>query len=63
MHIDQAEERNGTAKLQAQAVRSEAEDLDTVAALADMQLQSTNYDIALKTYSMVQKLSIFNHIG
>lgn len=63
VHIDQAEERNGTAKLQAQTVRSEAEDLDVVAALADMQLQSTNYDVALKTYSMVQKLSIFNHIG
>lgn len=63
VHVDQAEARNGTAKYQAQVVRSEAEDLDTVAALADMQLQSANYDIALKTYSMVQKLSIFNHIG
>lgn len=63
VHVDQAEARNGTAKYQAQVVRSEAEDLDTVAALADMQLQSTHYEVALKTYSMVQKLSIFNHIG
>lgn len=63
VHIDQAEVRNDTAKYQAQVVRSEAEDLDTVAALADMQLQGTNYEVALKTYSMVQKLSIFNHIG
>jgi flagellar hook-associated protein 3 FlgL len=63
VHVDQAEARNGTAKYQAQVVRSEAEDLDTVAALADLQLQSTHYEVALKTYSMVQKLSIFNHIG
>lgn len=60
---DAAEERNAAQKLQAQTARSEAEDLDPLQALSEFQLKNTGYDTALKTYAMVQKLSIFNYIG
>lgn len=63
VHTDDAEQRIGTAKYQAQVVRSEAEDLDTVSAAVELQQQNTNYEVALKAYSMVQKLSIFNYIS
>lgn len=62
-HADAAEERNASLKLQGQEARSQAEDLDPYQALAEFQLKNTGYEAALKTYSMVQKLSIFNYIG
>jgi flagellar hook-associated protein 3 FlgL len=62
-HADAAEERNTTLKLQGQEAKSQAEDLDPLQALSEFQLKNTGYDAALKTYSMVQKLSIFNYIG
>jgi flagellar hook-associated protein 3 FlgL len=60
---DTVEDRAATQGLQAEADRSNAEDLDFVKAFSDFQLQQTGYDAALKTYSMVQKLSLFNYIG
>ncbi len=50
-------------KLAAQTERSNAEDLDLVQAISDFQNQQTGYDAALKAYSVVQKLSLFNYIG
>jgi flagellar hook-associated protein 3 FlgL len=44
-------------------LRSNAEDLDLLSAYPEFQQLNTNYEAALKTYSMVQKLSIFNYIG
>jgi flagellar hook-associated protein 3 FlgL len=63
VHADTAEERNDKAKIQAETIRSNAEDLDLLSAYPEFQQQNTNYEAALKTYSMVQKLSIFNYIG
>ncbi len=54
--------RLSQAKLDAQSQRSSAEDLDMVAAVSDVQAKQTGYDAALKTYSMVQRLSLFDYI-
>jgi flagellar hook-associated protein 3 FlgL len=50
------------AKLDAQTERSRAEDLDMLQAISDFQNQQTGYDAALKTYSMVQRMSLFDYI-
>ncbi|HNT37769.1 MAG TPA: flagellar hook-associated protein FlgL [Rubrivivax sp.] len=60
---DRAELRIADTKLAAQTERSNAEDLDLVQAISDFQNQQTGYDAALKAYSMVQKLSLFNYIS
>jgi flagellar hook-associated protein 3 FlgL len=57
-----------TGRLDAQAVaqkgeRSAAEDLDMVQAISDFQNQQTSYDAALKAYSMVQRLSLFQYLN
>ena len=49
--------------IQLEADRSRAEDLDLVKGLSDFQNQQVGYEAALKTYSMVQKLSLFNYIS
>ncbi|MBE7417807.1 MAG: flagellar hook-associated protein FlgL [Ideonella sp.] len=60
--LDSVESRVASRKLQAQTERSSAEDLDMVHAISDFQLKQTGYDAALKAYSMVQRLSLFNYI-
>jgi flagellar hook-associated protein 3 FlgL len=59
---DTVEGRIASAKLAAKTERSAAEDLDLVQAISDFQGQQTGYDAALKTYSMVQRLSLFQYI-
>lgn len=49
--------------IQLEAARSRAEDLDMVQGISDFQGQQTGYEAALKSYSMVQKLSLFNFIA
>lgn len=49
-------------RLDAQAARSAAEDLDMVQAISDFQNQQSGYDAALKTYSIVQKMSLFEYL-
>jgi flagellar hook-associated protein 3 FlgL len=49
-------------KLDAQTMKSNAEDLDMVAAISSFQSQQTGYDSALKMYSMVQRMSLFDYI-
>lgn len=49
-------------KLDAQEARSEAEDLDMVQAISDFQSRQTSYDAALKTYTMVQRMSLFDYL-
>ncbi len=61
--MDQVELRIADGKLAAQNERSSAEDLDMVQAISDFQNRQTGYDAALRAYSMVQKLSLFNYIG
>ena len=60
---DSMEERFGQVKLGAQKARSDAEDLDMVKAISEFQSQQTGFQAALQTYSMVQKLSMFDYIG
>jgi flagellar hook-associated protein 3 FlgL len=61
--MDQVEMRIADGKLAAQVERSSAEDLDMVQAISDFQNRQTGYDAALRAYSMVQKLSLFNYIS
>jgi flagellar hook-associated protein 3 FlgL len=60
---DTVEGRIAASKLAAKTERSNAEDLDLVQAISDFQGQQTGYDAALKTYSMVQRLSLFQYLG
>ncbi len=61
--IDLVVDRLSTQKLNAQAERSNAEDLDLVDAISDFKVKETGYDAALKSYSLVQKLSLFQYLN
>ncbi|MET0333367.1 MAG: flagellar hook-associated protein FlgL [Rhizobacter sp.] len=61
--IDSATGRLDDLRLSAQTDRSNAEGLDMVKAISDFQNKQTGYDAALKSYSMVQKMSLFNYIS
>jgi flagellar hook-associated protein 3 FlgL len=50
-------------KLLAQTEQSNAEDLDMVHAISDFQLKQTGYDAALRAYSTMQRLSLFDYLG
>ena len=54
--------RLSQSKIDAQTQRSDAEDLDMIEALSSFQAKQTGYDAALKTYSMVQRMSLFDYI-
>lgn len=60
---DAVEVRLSQQALMASADRSAAEDLDMVQAVSDFQEQQSGYDAALKAYSMVQRLSLFDYVG
>ena len=62
-NLDGTEERMAASKLYSQTERSAAEDLDMVQGLSDFQNQQTGYDAALKTYAMVQRMSLFQYIN
>lgn len=59
---DGIESRLGQSKIDAQRDRSEAEDLDMVDAISEFQSRQSGYDAALKTYSMVQRMSLFDYL-
>jgi len=56
-------DRLSAQKLASQTERSNAEDLDMTQAISDFSNQQTGYDAALKAYSMVQRLSLFNYLS
>ncbi|MBZ8140140.1 flagellar hook-associated protein 3 [Rubrivivax gelatinosus] len=60
---DLVESRIADSKLAAQTERSNAEDLDMVQAISDFSNKQSGYDAALKTYSMVQRLSLFQYLS
>ena len=60
--LDNVQQRVGDHKLLAQTEQSNAEDLDMVHAISDFQLKQTGYDAALRAYSMVQRLSLFDYL-
>lgn len=61
--IDGVETRLDDQALAAKTTKSNAVDLDMVQAISDFQNQQTGYDAALKTYSLVQKMSLFQYIS
>ena len=61
--IDSETDRLATQKLSSQTERSAAEDIDMVAAISSFQTKQSGYDAALKSYSMVQRLSLFQYLG
>jgi flagellar hook-associated protein 3 FlgL len=62
-HLDGVENRNSAAILSSQTTRSNAEDLDMVQAISEFTNKQTSYQAALQSYSMVQKLSLFNYLN
>ncbi|TAK96297.1 MAG: flagellar hook-associated protein 3 [Aquabacterium sp.] len=61
--MDGIQTRNDSLKLAAQTEKSNAEDLDMVAAVSSFQNQQTGYQAALQSYASVQKLSLFQYIN
>lgn len=55
-------DRLSQTKLDAQTEQSNAVDLDMLSAISDFQNRQTGYDAALKTYSMVQRMSLFDYL-
>ncbi len=47
----------------AKTERSNAEDLDMVKAVSEFQNQQTSYDAALKSYALVQRMSLFTYLS
>jgi flagellar hook-associated protein 3 FlgL len=61
--VDSATSRLSALKLAGQTEQSNAEDLDMTQAISSFSSQQTGYDAALKAYSLVQKLSLFNYLS
>lgn len=60
--IDGIASRLAQGRIDAEQARGEAENIDLVAGISAFQTLQTSYDAALKTYSMVQKLSLFDYL-
>ncbi len=63
LRTDSESDRLADRKLADETERSNAEDLDMVDAISKFQNQQTGYDAALKSYSMVQRMSLFQYLG
>ncbi|KQW01493.1 flagellar hook-associated protein FlgL [Rhizobacter sp. Root1221] len=61
--IDSVTGRLEDSRLASQTERAAAEGLDMVKAISEFQNKQTGYDAALKSYAMVQKLSLFNYVS
>jgi flagellar hook-associated protein 3 FlgL len=61
--IDGVNDRLDGQKLAAETEKSSAEDLDMVQAISDFTNKQSGYDAALKSYSMVQHLSLFQYLN
>jgi flagellar hook-associated protein 3 FlgL len=60
--LDGTESRLAALKQYSTQEKSAAEDLDMTQGISDFQNQQTGYDTALKTYALVQKMSLFQYI-
>lgn len=60
---DAADGRVSAERLYHQTERSHAEDLDMVQAISEFQHRQTGYDAALKAYSIVQRMSLFQYLN
>ncbi|MEO8278756.1 MAG: flagellar hook-associated protein FlgL [Ideonella sp.] len=61
--IDNASNQLASEKLYHQTELAGATDLDMIAALSEFDNKQTGYDAALKSYSMVQRMSLFQYIS
>ena len=61
--IDSETERLDAQKLASTIERSNAEDVDMVHAISNFQSKQSGYDAALKSYAMVQRLSLFQYVN
>jgi flagellar hook-associated protein 3 FlgL len=61
-NLDGTEARLAALKQYSAEERSAAEDLDMVQGISDFQSQQTGYETALKTYAMVQRMTLFQYI-
>ncbi len=61
--IDNVSDRLSTQKLAAQTEVTNATDIDMTQALSAFANQQTGYDAALKSYAMVQRLSLFQYLS
>ncbi len=61
--IDSESGRLDTQKLASTTEQSNAEDVDMVHAISDFQNKQSGYDAALKSYAMVQRLSLFQYVN
>ena len=59
---DGIESRLTQSRLDAARDRSDAEDLDMLTAISEFQSKQSGYDAALQTYSLVQRMSLFDYI-
>jgi flagellar hook-associated protein 3 FlgL len=63
MRADGIEGRIAEQKVTAQTERSNAEDLDMVAAISEFQNRQSGYQAALQAYASVQRLSLFQYLN
>lgn len=61
--IDGVTDRLDGLKLAGETEKSAAQDIDMVQAISDFQSKQSGYDAALKSYSMVQRLSLFQYLN
>lgn len=61
--LDTIDGRVADLKLAAETERSNATDLDLTQAISDFQNKQSGYDAALKSYAMVQRMTLFQYIG
>jgi len=61
--IDSEGARLDTQKLASTTERTNAEDVDMVHAISEFQNKQSGYDAALKSYAMVQRLSLFQYVN
>lgn len=61
--LDDTENQLKDQNLYARTAQSDAEDLDLVEAISNFQGQQIGYQAALQSYSMIQRLSLFQYLG
>ncbi|MFT7723429.1 MAG: flagellar hook-associated protein FlgL [Roseateles sp.] len=61
--LDGSETRMSALKLYSQQEQSAATDLDMTQAISEFSNQQAGYDAALKTYAMVQRMSLFQYLS
>ncbi len=59
---DSISDSNGAQSTQLESDRSNAQDLDYVAGISDLEKLKTGYSVAMQSYAQIQKLSLFDYI-